>query len=63
MIEIKRVAKDEIPEVHCCLARRTSPNTGVLPTLLERGGKVRMLEHTRNIIIISTDGQTIQTQR
>ena len=32
----------------CCLAGRTSHNTCVLPTLLQRGDKVRMLEHDRN---------------
>ena len=32
-------------------------------TLLQRGGKVRMLDHTRKIKIISTDGKEIQIQR
>ena len=48
---------------NCCTAGRTSPNTGVFPTLLQRGGKGWMLEYTRKINIICTDGKTIQTKR
>ena len=44
----------------CCIAGRTSPNTGVFRTLLQRGGKDWMIDHTRKIITISTDGKTIQ---
>ena len=45
----------------CAILRfLTSPNTGVLPALLQRGGKDWMLEYTRKIITINTDGKTIQ---
>ena len=47
----------------CCIAGRTSPNTGVFPTLLQRGGRYWMVEYTRKISIICTDGKTIQTKR
>ena len=44
----------------CCMLGRTSLNTGVYPTLLQRGGRDWMLGYTRKMITISTDGKTIQ---
>ena len=49
--------------VGCCMPGRTGLNTGVYPTLLQRGGKDWMLGYTRKMITISTDGKTIQRQR
>ena len=46
----------------CCTSGWTSLNTGVYPTLLQRGGKDWMLGYTRKMITISTDGKTIQRQ-
>ena len=65
LARVKKVSNEKHVETKnlCCLAGRTSHNTGVLPTLLQRGGKVRMLEHTHKIIMISTDGKEIHTQR
>ena len=49
--------------VICCIAGRTSLNTSVFPTLLQRGGKDRMLEYTRKILMICTGGKIIQIKR
>ena len=49
-------------EDKCCMPGRTSLNTSVYPTLLQRGGKDWMLGYTRTMITISTDGKTIQRQ-
>ena len=46
----------------CCMPGRTSLNTGIFPTLLQRGGKDWMLGYTRKMITISTDGKTIQIE-
>ena len=46
----------------CCITSRTSLNTGVFLTLLQRGGKDWMLEYTRKMITICTDGKTIQIE-
>ena len=47
----------------CCLLAGLATTQVFFRTLLQRGGKVRMSDHTRKIKIISTDGKEIQIQR
>ena len=46
----------------CCMPGRTSLNTGVYPTLLQRGGKDWTLGYTCKMITIRTNGKTIERQ-
>ena len=46
----------------CCLLAGLATTQVSFRTLLQRGGKVRMLDHTRKIKIISIDGKKIQMQ-